>query len=1103
MLNIYYGNETADKAKFIYENIKGKSLLIVPDQYSLQAEKDAFFYLGNKSFIDLIVVDFSSLGHKVVSEACGREPAMIDKYGRHMLLAKIIGEMEEDLKVFRGQGWKNSFIDMVNSLISEMKRYGVAPQALKDKLEALDGNNYLKFKLEDIEKIYSVYQEQIKDKYLDTEDYIDFYGEKIAEASIVKEADVWIYGFDTFTPKNILIIQRLLKAARSVNVVMTYSSKAVDTQDAALVVSEDNDLYELTYYVMQMLQKAAAEVGESVTMNEIHGDARRSVWQNKENITLAKTSSIYAEADRAAAYILSLVRDEGYRFGDIVVVCNDYELRGNLLRRTFTRWGIPVFMDKKRKVMHHPAVGFLLALMEVLAKGYRDDSVMRMLKSGLMDLSTSEIELLENYIKEFRIRGTMWKKEFTKMGKRYNEKELEELNVLRQKVVACIETAREKLGSRNTVEHKIKGLYFFLEEDFQIKVRLENVMTNQENAGLNEAAAETAQSWNVICNIFDQIIETIGAERISNEELMKLMTAGFAEIEIGLVPASPDCVIIGTLQRTRLNRVKALVVAGANDGIIPMIVKDSGILSDREKQTLENMDLELSKREDVVRQEEKLAIYRTLSLPQDKLYVSCASANEKGEEIRPSAIFTALEEYAAGEVLGDLASCEGLDAVASKEGTLSYVADALREYYSGGKIDHKWIPVIKWYEENEPEELAKIKKGILFDNNLELLGKDFADSLYRGNRDAIEVSSSRLEGYSKCPFAHFIKYGLRADEITTYEMHANDIGTIYHECLMRLSQKLTEGCGEEMDITDPKSPWNNIHWEECRDFVHNIVDNEMAGFREGLLTDKPAEKYRTERLKEICTGIAWSMIRQVQQGQIKEMYFEQSFGRNKPLPPVKVQVGDQEVLIKGTIDRLDVLDSQGGESVRIIDYKTGGDFIDPEYMRNGYKLQLMIYLAAAQKEPAGVFYFKIKDIDIDADRTKVDYDEDITERIASSYKLEGIMVNDSNLLEAMTGQITGSSDVIPVKYSKKDSAFVASSGGHLMTREEFNDLYEEVGRQVNRICQEICDGNISIAPKVEHEKDINGGLRVSCKYCNYKSICMFDTSFDGCRFQEV
>lgn len=1106
MLNIYYGSETVDKSKFVYENVKGRTILLVPDQYSLQAEKDAFYYLGKKSFMDIIVADFSSLGNKAVKEAGGRRPAMIDKYGRHMLLTKIISEIEEDLKVFRGQSWKNSFIDMVNSLISEMKRYGVSPEKLNETIEQIEGSNYLKLKLEDLSKIYSLYQEYIKDKYLDTEDYVDFYGEKIKDASIVKNAEIWIYGFDTFTPKNILIIQRLLKTAANVNIVMTYSEKTSDYhEDAAFLLAEDNDLYALTGYVIHILKQAAQEVGESTEVRQIGAELRKNVWRSNDlnAVTLVKTSSIYAEADRAAAYILSLVRDEGYKFGDIVVVCNDYELRGNLLRRTFLRWGIPVFADKKRKVMHNPAVGFLLALMEVLAKGYRDDAVMRMLKSGLMDLTADEIEKLENYVKEFRIRGNMWKKEFTKRGSKLGEKELEELNAQRIKVVECIETARQKLGARNSAMKKIQGMYFFLEEDFGIRERLEGVIKRQEEAGLVEAAAETAQSWNVICSIFDQIVETIEKERISNEELLKLMIAGFSEVEIGLVPASSDCVIIGTLQRTRLNRVKALLVVGANDGIIPMMMKDDGLLNDREKQTLQNMSLEICKRDDVVRQEERLAIYRTFSVPEDKLYVSCAIFNEKGEEIRPSGIFNALEEYTGGVIINDLGKGESYDEVVSKEGTLSYLADAVRNYYAGGKLDKKWLPVIKWYEENEPERLNKIKNGILFDNTISDLGADFAEKLYKGEREAIEVSASRLEGYSKCPFAHFIKYGLRAEEMTTYEMHASDIGTVYHECLMRISEKLTENC-EGMAITDPESAWNKIQRQECAAMVRDIIDNEMADFREGLLTGRTAELYRTERLKEICTDIVWSMIRQVQQGKIKEMYFEQPFGRKKDLPPVKVNVGDQEVLIRGTIDRMDVLDNGGSEAVRIVDYKTGGDFIDPDYMRSGYKLQLMIYLAASQKEPAGVFYFKIKDVDVDADRVKVIYGEEaLEERITSSYKLEGIMVNDSSLLEAMDGQISPSSDVIPVKYSKKENAYVAASGGHLMTKEDFTELYEEVGKQVNRICREICDGNISIAPKVEHTKDINGGLRVSCKYCDYKSICMFDTAFEGCRFQQV
>ena len=179
MLNIYYGSETADKSKFIFEHIKGRTLLLVPDQFSLQAEKDAFFYLGEKSLMDLIVVDFSSLGNKAVTESGGRKPAMIDKYGRHILLTRIIDEIEDELKVFRGFSWKNSFADMMNSMISEMKRYDITPEDIAEAEAGLDEGSYLKYKLHDIEKIFMSYQKRIEGKYLDSEDYITFYGEKV------------------------------------------------------------------------------------------------------------------------------------------------------------------------------------------------------------------------------------------------------------------------------------------------------------------------------------------------------------------------------------------------------------------------------------------------------------------------------------------------------------------------------------------------------------------------------------------------------------------------------------------------------------------------------------------------------------------------------------------------------------------------------------------------------------------------------------------------------------------------------------------------------------------------------------------------------------
>ncbi|MDO4546089.1 MAG: PD-(D/E)XK nuclease family protein, partial [Bacillota bacterium] len=201
-------------------------------------------------------------------------------------------------------------------------------------------------------------------------------------------------------------------------------------------------------------------------------------------------------------------------------------------------------------------------------------------------------------------------------------------------------------------------------------------------------------------------------------------------------------------------------------------------------------------------------------------------------------------------------------------------------------------------------------------------------------------------------------------------------------------------------------------------------------------------------------------------------------------------------------------DAAADRAVRIVDYKTGADSLDLDQLRSGYKLQLMIYMAAAMQqdgsaEPAGVFYFKIKDLDTDADVKNVKEGmEAAEERLEEAYKLEGIVLNDERLIEAMDGEFEDESQVIPVKQDKK-GGYKASAGGHLLSREEFRELYDQVKQQVKRICGEISSGSIDISPAREKHKDMDGGFRNSCKFCDYRSICMFDTAFAGCRFRRV
>ena len=1125
MLKIWYGNDSLDKENFIFGNIdhEQKTLLIVPDQYSLQMERNVLEYFsetkGISALLNLQVLDFSSLGYKVVEETEGPKPDMIDKYGRHMLLSAIIEKRAEDLSVFRGMAGKGSFSDMMNNLISEMKRYDVTCDTLRELIDSMDkeqAGSYLDCKLRDILDIYREYEEAIEGRFLDSEDYIDFYGERILSSQLVKDAVIWIYGFDTFTPKNMLIIQRLMKRAAEVNVVMTHEAgEAAGGEwpgDARfLTTNGGTGLFKITGYVMNQLAEAAAEINEDTRCEEIRCDRRKSIWSEglpeADAVSLVETSDVYAEAERCAAEIVRLVRDEGYRYGEIAVICNDMTVRGNILNRTFERWGIPTFYNARRNIMHQPVISFLLNFLDVIIKGYTPAAVMALARTGLLGWSVQEVEMLSNYAVQFKIRGAAWKKPFTKKGDVYTDEQLERLNEMRAFIVDAVERAKDDIGRRNTAAEKFTGLYGFLERDFSLKERIQNLIDHQQNLGLASGAMETAQSWNVICEILEQGENILGDAKISNETFEWIIRMGLMGMTIGLVPVTEDCVIVGTVQRTRLSGTRALLVTGANEGILPVQGTEEGILSQRELETLEELNVRLAKKEDVKRQEEQLAIYRMMTLPVERLYMSCSRANENGESLIRSAIFNSLVKLPAQTgsaeelpVAGDLTEGEVLDMVTTEKGTLSFMAKAMRDYVEGSEISDEWYSVMDWYRNNSAVEFDRITTGLTFDNKVEALGNELADRLYRGDREDISVSATRLESYSGCPFAHFMKYGLRAEEQKVFEVGSREIGDAYHDCLMKFTQSTKD--------------WDTLEEEECRARVADILAGMEGddGYGEGVFAADKESSFRLARICEICGDAAWALVKQIRSGQIKRILCEEDFGRGSNIPAREIKVGDKTYYVRGRIDRLDILNAtdENGESfdaARVVDYKTGNPSVNIDHIRAGYKLQLMLYMDAVSRiaQPAGVFYFKIKEVDTDATGRSVTDgkilsrgNDTLADRMQGEYRLEGITVNDESLIKSMDKDLEKKSTVLPIK-TDKQGVRQTYSGSALLSDDEFAQLLDEVNSQVDRICREIDAGEIKVAPKKE-KKESNKKERSACTYCDYRSVCMFDTTFPDCEY---
>ena len=684
----------------------------------------------------------------------------------------------------------------------------------------------------------------------------------------------------------------------------------------------------------------------------------------------------------------------------------------------------------------------------------------------------------------------------------------------------------------------------------QIVQRIQQAVDRQIELGMAEGAAETAQIWNAVCGILDQIIRVIGSEKISNVQLREMISTGLQSLEIGLVPSAADCVIIGTLQRTRLSKSPILIVTGANEGVLPMSGGDNGLLTERELELLEDLKYTITKRDEVRRQEEQLAIYRMFSLPSEHLFVMCSLADQDGRSITPSAVFSVLAELEGVSVLGDLGKLDVFEQIASRKGSLAFMADAMQGYLENGRIDEAWLAAMNWYEKQDPDSISKIMQGLDFDHRVSRLEADFADSLYFGDRDSMNVSASRLETYSSCPFRYFIEKGLRAEDPDAFETSGGSRGDVFHKALQVLSARLTEVThAAGLTVTDPDSPWMTITEDDCKAQVESIIREETAGYREGVYLSDNETKLQLEKIITTCSEIAWAMIGQVRKSRVKDMFFEEPFGtRSKRLAPIEIELErGKKAVLSGIIDRLDIIDvpaaeesgdpaaagdsgdpddsgaptapgdacdlptSGGFDAVRVVDYKTGQDEINLDHIREGYKLQLMVYMnvagqsADSDMKPAGVFYFKIKELEENADK-KTDtasLGRELEDRIAKSCRLEGIMVRDENILRAMDGTIapTETSTVLPLKQNK-DGEIKQTASGELLSSEEFDELCNLTMEHVRQICQDIQSGRIDIEPK--KEKGSSGRYtKTSCRYCAYKSICLFDTSFRSCRYKLV
>ncbi|QUH25644.1 helicase-exonuclease AddAB subunit AddB [Serpentinicella alkaliphila] len=1084
-------NELQNK---LIEKNERKLILLVPEQYTLQAERDLIQQLDVEGIISAEVLSFTRLAYYVFKEVGGLTKVKIDNLGKSMVLKRIVNELERDLTIYKKAIKQNGFIDKLNDLIKEFKQYDIAPYDLINNIDRLDENT-LKFKLQDMALIYSAFNGYLKGKYIDNEDHINLLIESIEKASFLDEAEVWIDGFHQFTPQTLRIIEKLILKCKNVSVALTYDIK----NEANLFFLTQRTLFKLRDIAKQHnIDEKFVDLNQNTNIvgirNQEIDHLEKNLYKypykpylNKvNNIHIFAGSNLYSEVEKVATEVIRLLRDHQYRYKDIAIVAANIKGYGPLIKRVFDEYDIPFFIDEKRDIMSNPIIEVILASLRIVYKGYQYVDVISFLKTGFSSLTKSEIEEIENYVLQFGIKGSLWFKDFTIDL----NKNLDEINVIRKKVVEPFIELEKSIKGNKTVTEITEALFYFIDR-LRIKEQLEIWINKQKSIGQYDSAHENSQIWNIVMEVFNQLSEILGKNEIKLKEYYKVLESGFMACEVGVIPSTIDQVLIGNIERSRSQNIRALFVLGINDGVLPSVQDEDGILLDHEKQYLQDNGVFLSSNSDSKIVEERFTIYTVLTKPTQYLHMSYAIADQEGRALRPSILIDQFKKtFPLLEPKSDLIlnNDQEIQLVSRDRSTFKYLVHNLRKYADMERIHEIWWEVYKWYCSSEKwkEKIDKTIAALFHENQVYYLKGNQSKLIYD---KPIKASVSRLETYINCPFAHFVQYGLKAKERREYQLRIPDIGKLYHDVIDHFAKKIKE------DGLD----WHEITEEQCHNNIEQIVQEISVKFENGVLYSTHKYRYLITRLNRICKRAIWTMIEHIKMGDFKPWGHEVYFGETGEISAVEIELNDEVIFLEGRIDRVDFFEDETGVYYKVVDYKSGEKEFNLSDVYFGFQLQLMIYLEAMISgaksanydiKPGGILYYKIDDPMISSNETNA---EQIIKEINKKLKMKGLVLNDPKIIKSLHKDIEKHSTIIPVSLNTNGEV---SKNSSVATEEEFKVLLKHVRNLVKQASQEIVDGHIKIDP-------CKKGKTTTCIYCNFKTICQFDKSFNDNKYRII
>lgn len=1074
-LNIVYGRSGTGKSEYIYKDITKKIgtkniFLIVPEQCNLSAEKKLFEISNKNCLIDVEVLTLSRMAYRVANEI-GGVSRHLSKAGKDMLIFDLISKEKSNLN-FLGKSEKN--IDIVNRMFTEFKKHNIGVQDLK---QANIDENYTKLKLKDITLLYEKYEEKLLNNFIDENDSLTILNQNLDKTKMFDETLIYIDEFLGFTPQEYNIFEKLIKKATEITV-------GIATDNLENNIPKENDIYYFNKKYAGKLIEIARK--SKVNVEEIRLDTTYRFKNNElkfleenlyrpskkytdktENVKIFLASNPYSEMEYVAQNIHNLVKNCGYRYNEIGIIAEDLDKYSEDSKAICNKYEIPLFVDEKKELNQNILIKFILSILDIFAKNWSYESVFNYLKIGLLDIEKEDIYNLENYCIKWGIKGNKWQKEFSYEQINDNQERLE---FLRQKIVQPLIELKTNISSNRTATQITKEIYKFIINN-KVHEILDLKLKQYNNIQISD---EYNTSYKLLISVLEEISMVFKDEKTTYEKYKELLQVGLNSCELGKIPATQDQVMFGDTERTRSHKLRAVFIIGINDGTFPKVNKVEGYLNDNDREILLDSGIELAKDSKDSLYEEQFNIYRTLTTPEEKLFLSYSSSDKEGASIRPSILIKKITRMFPNiSIQSDIV--EKKYCLSNSTASFEEALNLYKEYLDGKEITPEWEDILRYFYRKDKNRFKRAISGIYYTNKTQDISGENIEKLYGGT---LKTSVSRLESFRKCPFSFHLTYGLKLKEKQELKIEAIDTGSFMHEVIDSFFKEVSDQNLNLKEITD----------EEILKIVNKIISELLETSRYYIFSSSAKYRLLTRRLKKVVYKSICYIVYSLKYSDFTIFGNEIEFSNTGKFKTITLNVEGRKVEITGKIDRADTAIIDDKQYVRIIDYKSSSKDLDMNQVLFGLQIQLITYLDALCEQTdlnaSGVLYMGL--IDNIVKNAKNLSEEEIENKIRSNFKMKGLILADISVIRTMDKKLqTGSSDIIPV-YISKDGE-ISEKKSSVISKKDFDDLQLQVKDIIKQISYEILKGKIDIKP-------YNYKKKTGCDYCKYKTICMFNTN---------